>query len=91
MRCAARAAVHHLQRSELNQLDAGAPWIGDVGDGCAAPRDPAVRLVEPDALCLDLLDEGLQVPHVETDIILILLALPLIHGSDIFTYPCSDL
>jgi hypothetical protein len=53
-----------LLHPELNQLDAGAPRVGDVGDGCAGPQDPTVRLIKLDAFCLDLLHEGRKVLHV---------------------------
>jgi hypothetical protein len=54
---------------KLDQLDARAPRVGDVGDRRAGPHDLAVRLVELDALGFDLLDEGRQVLYVETDVI----------------------
>src|SRR5271163_2145499 len=52
----------------LNQLDAGAPGIGDVGDG-AAGGALARRFVELDAFRLDLLHEGRVVLHVEADVV----------------------
>src|SRR5579864_6915967 len=53
----------------LDNLDAGAPGVGDVGDGVAARRIGAGRLVEFDAFRLDLLHEGGVVLHVETDVV----------------------
>src|SRR5260221_6150824 len=57
------------QRRPLDNLDAGAPRVDDVGDGVAALRIRARRLVEFDAFRLDLLHEGCVVLHVETDVV----------------------
>ena len=52
----------------LDDLDTGAPGIGDVGDGIAVPT-LANRLVELDAFRFDLLQEGLVVLHIKTDVV----------------------
>src|SRR5580692_9246515 len=62
-----RGLLHQRsQRPALDDLDAGAPGIGDVGDR-GAGRIRARRLVELDAFRLDLLHEGRMVLHVEAD------------------------
>src|SRR2546423_11608315 len=65
-----RRALVHLrpERPALDDLDAGPPRIGDVGDVVAGGAD-ARWLVELDAFGLDLLDEGGMVLHVEADVI----------------------
>src|SRR4029077_10400647 len=45
-------------RRALNQFDARAPRVGDVGDGGPGRRVFTRRLVELDAFRLDLLHEG---------------------------------
>src|SRR5215470_5078683 len=52
----------------LDQLDAGAPRIGDVGEGDAGLGLPD-RLIKLDALRADLLDKGLQVLQIEADVV----------------------
>src|SRR5207249_12203583 len=52
----------------LDNLDAGAPGIGDVRYGAAGGR-LARRLVELDAFRLDLLHESCVVFHVKTDVV----------------------
>src|SRR5262249_37827703 len=53
----------------LHQLDAGAPWIGDVGDDDAGRFVLARGLIELDAFRLDLLDERSVVLDVEADVV----------------------
>src|SRR5258705_12677145 len=52
----------------LNDLDARAPRIGDVGDGVAG-GSLADRLIELDAHPLEALDERRVIVHVEADVI----------------------
>jgi len=56
------------QRRALDDLDPRAPGIGDVGDGVTAATR-ARRLVEPDAVGLELAHEGRVIPHVEADVV----------------------
>ena len=58
-----------LGRRPLDQLDASAPRIGDIGELDARLLVLPDRLIELDALGLDLLGEGLQVLHVEADVV----------------------
>src|SRR5438132_3268352 len=59
---------HRSQRRPFDDLDAGAPGVGDVRDG-AAVWNLARRLVELDAFRLDLPDKGGVILHVETDVV----------------------
>src|SRR2546426_10036155 len=65
-----RGRLLHLQhkRRPLDNLDAGAPGIRDVGDGVAGGTF-AIWFVEFDAFRLELLHEGCVVLHVETDVV----------------------
>src|SRR5262245_588692 len=56
-------------RSPLDDLDARAPRIGDVGDRRAGRRILAGRLVKLYSFALDLLDECGVVLHVEPEVI----------------------
>src|SRR6266702_7052948 len=56
-------------RPPLDQLDAGAPCIGDIGDRGAGRLVLPIGLIELDAFGFDLLDESLQVLHVEAYVV----------------------
>jgi hypothetical protein len=57
------------QRRPLDQFDASAPRVGDVGDRGAGRGVLARRFVKLDALRFDLLDEGRVVLHVEAVVV----------------------
>src|SRR5215831_18930115 len=61
--------VHRCsQWRALDDLDAGAPRIGDVGDGVAAAA-LARRFVELDAVGFELLHERRMVLHIKADVV----------------------
>src|SRR6266545_6434280 len=64
----ANCRLQGRDRTALDQLDAGAPRIGDVGDRVAGWR-LTIRLIELDAFAFDLGNEGLQVLHIKTNVI----------------------
>src|SRR6516162_810904 len=68
--CRGPASIHRrAQRRPLDDLDAGAPGIRDVGDLVAGRGRLAWRLVQLDAVGLELLHEGGVILHVEADVI----------------------
>src|SRR5258706_439747 len=66
--CRGPASIHRrAQRRSLDDLDTGAPGIRDVGDLVAGRGRLAWRLVQLDAIGLELLHEGGVLLHVVDD------------------------
>src|SRR5580704_3387178 len=61
--------LQRLQRCALDDLDPGAPGIGDISDDVARGGTLASWLVELDAVCLERLEECRMVLHVEADMV----------------------
>src|SRR5215475_12644717 len=73
MRPAKRSLTRHpasrLQRCALDDLDPGAPGIGDVGDDVAGRGAGTRRLVELDAVRLERLEKCRMLLHIEADVV----------------------